>query len=94
VTVAVGSQTVAFSGNRDRDVRDGYLGKVSCSVRFWSVWTGVEWEIRTKLSRVSTRCVRHIRGTDCSKHCLLYPSAAWSDGRSLSASANQEPGRS
>jgi len=97
VTVAVGSQTVAFSDNRDRDVRDRYLVKVSCLVRFWSVWSGVVWEIRTKLSRVSTKCVRHIRGKDCSKHCLLYPCcvARWagliclsqSEPRTLAASA-------
>ena len=49
---------------------DRYLGKVSCSVRFWY---GVEWEIRTKPSQFHTRCTVGLRDKDCSICRFIYP---------------------
>jgi len=57
-TVAVGTQTLAFSS------------KVSSSVRFWY---GVEWEIRTKPSQFHTRCTARVRGKDCLFCRFIYP---------------------
>jgi len=53
---------------------DRYLGKVSCSVRFWY---GVEWEIRTKLSRFHTRCTARVRGLDSQFDYLDCNSSTW-----------------